>query len=70
MNLIRSLCRHRPCATAAQALLAWLLGKSITRISPCGKDIHQPIMFSRSEFTYNAERDVYVCPNSRPLRTS
>jgi len=27
-------------------------------------------VFSRSEFTYDAERVVYVCPNGRPLRTS
>ena len=27
-------------------------------------------MFSRSEFTYDAERDVYVCPNGKLLRTS
>jgi hypothetical protein len=27
-------------------------------------------MFSRSDFTYDAERDVYACPNGRLLRTS
>src|SRR2546423_783218 len=27
-------------------------------------------MFSRGDFTYDAERDLYVCPNGRPLRTS
>jgi hypothetical protein len=27
-------------------------------------------MFSRSEFTYDTERDVYICPKGRPLRTS
>ena len=27
-------------------------------------------MFSRSDFTYDAERDVYICPNGRLLRTS
>src|ERR1700757_3236207 len=27
-------------------------------------------MFSRGEFTYDAERDVYVCPNGKLLRTS
>src|SRR4029077_11817081 len=46
-------------------LLAWLLGKSITP--------HIPVWewhVSRSEFTYDAERDVYICPNSKLLRTS
>jgi hypothetical protein len=27
-------------------------------------------MFSRTDFAYDAERDVYVCPPGRPLRTS
>jgi hypothetical protein len=27
-------------------------------------------MFSRSEFTYDAEQDVYICPNGKLLRTS
>jgi hypothetical protein len=27
-------------------------------------------MFSRLDFTYDAERDVYLCPNGKPLRTS
>ena len=27
-------------------------------------------MFSRLDFSYEAERDVYLCPNGRPLRTS
>jgi hypothetical protein len=27
-------------------------------------------MFSRLDFTYDAERDVYVCPNRRLLRTT
>jgi len=27
-------------------------------------------MFSRRDFTYDAERDIYLCPNGRPLRTS
>jgi hypothetical protein len=48
-------------------LLAWLLGQSITpHIPRLGSDG----MFSRSEFTYDAERNVYVCPNGKLLRTS
>ena len=35
-------------------LLAWLLDKSIPRL----------------DFAYDAERDIYICPNGRPLRTS
>ena len=27
-------------------------------------------MFSRVDFSYDAERDLYICPNARPLRTS
>ena len=27
-------------------------------------------MFPRTDFAYDAERDVYICPNERPLRTS
>jgi hypothetical protein len=27
-------------------------------------------MFSRLDFTYDAERDVYICPNGRFLRTT
>ena len=27
-------------------------------------------MFSRRDFTYDAERDIYLCPNGRPLRTT
>jgi len=55
-------------------LLAWLLDKHITHITP-----HIPVweryertdgMFPRADFAYDAERDVYICPNGRPLRTS
>src|SRR6516164_6830478 len=52
-------------------LLAWLLGKSITPHIPVWERYPSADgMFSRSEFTYDAERDVYICPNGRPLRTS
>jgi hypothetical protein len=52
-------------------LLAWLLGKSITPHIPVWERYPSSDgMFSRSDFTYDAERDLYVCPNGRPLRTS
>ena len=27
-------------------------------------------MFPRLDFAYDAARDIYICPNGRPLRTS
>ena len=52
-------------------LLAWLLGKSITPHIPVWERYPSSGgMFSRGEFTYDAERDVYVCPNGKLLRTS
>jgi transposase len=52
-------------------LLAWLLGKNITPHIPVWERYPASDgMFSRSDFTYDAERDVYVCPNSKLLRTS
>src|SRR5260221_183376 len=52
-------------------LLAWLLGKNITPHIPVWERYPSPDgMFSRSDFTYDAERDIYVCPNGRLLRTS
>src|SRR6202008_4039561 len=52
-------------------MLGWLLDKSITPHIPVWERYPSPDgMFSRSDFTYDAERDVYVCPNGRPLRTS
>jgi hypothetical protein len=52
-------------------LLAWLLGKSITPHIPVWERYPSSDgMFSRNEFTYDAERDVYVCPNRKLLRTS
>jgi transposase len=52
-------------------LLAWLLGKNIAPHIPVWeRDSSADGMFSRSEFTYDAVRDVYVCPNRRLLRTS
>jgi len=52
-------------------LLAWLLGKGIAPHIPVWERYQRNDgMFPRSDFTYDAERDVYVCPNGRPLRTS
>jgi Transposase DDE domain len=52
-------------------MLAWLLGKSITPHIPVWERYPSSGgMFSRGEFTYDAERDVYVCPNGKLLRTS
>jgi transposase len=51
--------------------LAWLLGKDITPHIPVWERYERTDgMFSRTDFAYDAERDIYVCPNDRPLRTS
>src|SRR6201999_529324 len=51
--------------------LAWLLGISITPHIPVWEGYaSSDDMFPRSEFAYDAERDVYVCPNGKLLRTS
>jgi transposase len=52
-------------------LLAWLLDKDITPHIPVWERYEQTDgTFSRVDFTYDAERDIYICPNGRPLRTS
>jgi transposase len=52
-------------------LLAWLWGKGITpHISVWERYERTDGMFSRLDFTYDAERDVYICPNRRLLRTT
>jgi transposase len=52
-------------------LLAWLLGKGIAPHIPVWERYQRTDgMFPRTDFTYDAERDVYICPNGRPLRTS
>jgi hypothetical protein len=52
-------------------LLAWLLGKSITpHIRVWERYPSSDGRFSRSEFTYDAEQDVYIRPNGKLLRTS
>jgi transposase len=52
-------------------LLAWLFDKNITPHIPVWER-YPPAdgMFSRSDFSYDAERDVYLCPNGKALRTS
>src|ERR1700726_260249 len=52
-------------------LLAWLLSKSITPHIPVWERYPSSDgMFSRNEFTYEPARDVYACPNGKPLGTS
>jgi transposase len=52
-------------------LLAWLLDKEITPHIPVWERYERSDgMFSRRDFTYDAVRDCYICPNGRPLRTS
>jgi transposase len=52
-------------------LLAWLLGKDITPHIPVWERYERTDgMLSRLDFAYDAERDVYICPSGRPLRTS
>lgn len=52
-------------------LLAWLLDKDITPHIPVWERYERTDgMFSRRDFTYDAARDCYICPDGRPLRTS
>src|ERR1700747_3209726 len=52
-------------------LLAWLLGQRITPYIPVWERYPSSYgMFSRSEFTYDVEQDVYICPNGKLLQTS
>jgi transposase len=52
-------------------LLAWLLGKDITPHIPVWERYERTDgMFPRTDFAYDVERDVYICPSGRPLRTS
>jgi transposase len=52
-------------------LIAWLLDRAIAPHIPVWER-HPPAdgMFSRSDFAYDAERDVYICPNGRFLKTT
>ena len=52
-------------------LLAWLLDKDITPHIPVKEGYERTDgMFPRFDFAYDAARDIYICPNGRPLRTS
>ena len=52
-------------------VLAWLLGKNITPYIPVWEWYKRTDgMFPRAAFTYDAECNVYICPNGHPLRTS
>jgi IS5 family transposase len=52
-------------------LLAWLLDKHITPHIPVWERYQRTDgKFSHLDFTYDAARDVYICPNGQPLRTS
>src|SRR6266566_4153237 len=49
----------------------WLAGKNITPHIPVWERCPPAEgRFSRSDFIYDAKRDIYFCPNGRPLRTS
>ena len=49
-------------------LLAWLLDKDITPHIPVWERYERTDgMFSRRDFTYDAARDCYICPNGRPI---
>ena len=52
-------------------LIAWLLDRAIAPHIPVWER-YPPAdgMFSRSDFAYDAERDVYICPNGRFLKTT
>ena len=57
--------------TVRGKLLAWLLGKGIAPHIPVWERYQRTDgMFPRTDFAYDAERDVYICPNDRILRTS
>jgi len=52
-------------------VLAWLLGKNITPYIPVWERYERTDgMFPRAAFTYDAECNVYICPNGHLLRTS
>jgi Transposase DDE domain/Transposase domain (DUF772) len=52
-------------------LIAWLLDRAIAPHIPVWERYPPAYgMFSRSDFAYDAERDVYICPNGRLLKTT
>ena len=51
--------------------LAWLLETGITPHIPVWERYQRTdSMFPCTDFAYDAERDIYLCPNGKPLRTS
>ena len=52
-------------------LIAWLLDRAIAPHIPVWER-YPPAdgMFSRSDFAYDAQRNVYICPNGRLLKTT
>jgi transposase len=58
-------------AYGTSKLLAWLLDKDITPQIPVWERYERTDgMFTRRDFIYDAEHDIYLCPNCRPLRTT
>jgi hypothetical protein len=52
-------------------LLGWLVGTGITPHIPVwGKSDREDGTFSRSDFTFDRERNVYVCPMDKLLKTT
>ena len=52
-------------------LIAWLLDRAIAPHIPVWERYPTADgMFSRSDFAYDAERDLYICPNGRLLKTT
>jgi len=52
-------------------MLAWHLEKGITPPIPLWERYQRTDgMFPCTDFAYDAERDIYLCPNCKPLRTS
>ena len=53
-------------------ILAWLLGREIVPHIPVKdqSEVAADGKFPRAEFAYDAERNLYVCPNGKELKTS
>jgi transposase len=50
--------------------LAWLLERDIAPHIPVWERRDKDDKFPRSAFVYDREREIYVCPNGKPLRTA
>jgi Transposase DDE domain len=58
-------------AYGTSKMLAWLLDKGIIPHIPVWERYQRTDgMFPCTDFTSDAERDIYLCPNGKPLRTS